>query len=78
MPASRNVTPLQLSKSRTAKVATRTHGWCASARPIAEPPEPLRYLARGFRRMDENRSDFTWLAETKPMEPAEPSKNDDA
>jgi hypothetical protein len=28
--------------------------------------------------MDEKRSDFMWLAETKPMEPAEPSKNDDA
>jgi hypothetical protein len=28
--------------------------------------------------MHEKRSDFTWLAVTKPMEPAEPSKNDDA
>jgi hypothetical protein len=28
--------------------------------------------------MDEKRSNFMWLAETKPMEPAEPSKNDDA
>jgi hypothetical protein len=28
--------------------------------------------------MDKKCSDFTWLTETKPMEPAKPSKNDDA